>query len=100
MSSGPLEAVARLKRDFPAAALSLDIVADWIRQDHLDGDWGRCPEVVTAICRALGSVAQPLRDRSAALRRAGVPYDEPRWAELYLDACHERRLSRLAPHKA
>jgi hypothetical protein len=100
MHTGPREALARARRDVPAAALSLDVIANWIEQDNLDGDWDRCPEVIAAICQAMGPVAQPLRDRLAALRGAGAPCVDPRWAELYLDAGHERRVSRLAPHEA
>ena len=32
------------------------------------------------------------------MTKAGTPSGDPRWVELYLDACHQRRLARLQPH--
>jgi len=98
-ASGPLQAVARAKQDFPEARLSLDVVADWIAQDKLDGGRGVRPEVIEAVIGASSPAAQPLRERLAPLKSAGLKSDDPRWAELYLDACRRRRLARLRPHQ-
>jgi hypothetical protein len=98
-ASGPLQAVARAKQDSPEARLSLDVVADWIAQDKVDGQRGVGPEVIEAVIGASGPAAQPLRERLAALSSAGAKSDDPRWAELYLDACGERRLARLRTHQ-
>ena len=57
--SGPLQAVARTKRDFPEARLSLDVAADWIAQDKLDAGQRLGPEVLEAVIAPLGPAAQP-----------------------------------------
>jgi hypothetical protein len=96
----PLDAVARAKQQFPAAAPAMDIIADWIRQDQLQFDWDQCRTVTADICRTLGEAARPLGDRAAALRRGNVPSSDPRWAQLYLDCCEARRAARLASQAA
>ncbi len=57
---------------------------------------GGVVHVLAAICEEAGPAAQPLLQRLAELRSDGTSSDDPRWIELYLDACHQRRLARLA----
>jgi len=97
--SGPLQAVERTKQEFPEARLALDVVADWIAQDRLDAPGSVRPETIQAVIAASGPAAQQLRERLAALKSAGANSEDPRWAELYLDACRQRRLARLRPHQ-
>jgi len=98
-SSGALEAVARTQQDFPDAWLPLQVVADWIAQDNLGTGQGVRLEVLDTILGRLGPAAPGLRQRLAALKGAGTARDDPRRAELYLDACRARRLARLQPHQ-
>ncbi len=93
--AGPLQAVAAAQRAFPESQLALDAVADWIAQDQLAEAPGGVVHVLAAICEEGGPAAQSLQQRLAELRSDGTSSDDPRWIELYLDACHRRRLARL-----
>ncbi|MHB9062990.1 MAG: HzsA-related protein [Pirellulaceae bacterium] len=96
--AGPLQAVAAAKRTFPESHRMLDVVADWIAQDQLAEVPGDVVDVLAAICDQGGPAAEPLRQRLAALRDGRTRSDDPRWVELYLDACRQRRLARLEQH--
>jgi hypothetical protein len=50
---------------------------------------------VKAIAEALGAAAAELRAALATLEKAAPPSQDPRWAELYLRACAQRRSARL-----
>ena len=97
LASGPSEAVARVVKDFPADRLPLEIVADWIAQDGLDG--GFSVEVIGRVLEELGPAAAKLRAELDRLTAAQVPVSDPRWARLYLDACEARRALRLQAHR-
>ncbi len=97
--SGPLQAVAKVRQVYPADRLSLDVVADWIAQDNVDSAKGVSGEVIESVLRSSGPAAQPYRERLSALRDAGTTRDDRRWAQLYLDACFQRRLARLQRYR-
>jgi hypothetical protein len=98
LGSGPSRAWAQAVRDFPEDHQSLDILADWLRQDNAGAD-ALPPAVIGRVIDDLGSAAGKLREEFAALRAASVPGGDPRWAELYLAACEARRAARLRPHR-
>ncbi|HOW72142.1 MAG TPA: hypothetical protein PKY77_16205 [Phycisphaerae bacterium] len=69
-----------------------EVAADWRRQDGIDS--GRSPrEVITAVLVELGSDGAVLRAALEGLD--GVSASDPRWDELYLQACARRRSGRL-----
>ena len=44
-----------------------------------------------------GNEAKPFRDQETALVESNLPGSDPRWKELYFNACEKRRLARLSP---
>ena len=96
LGSGPSEAVARAVKGFPADRLPLEIVANWVAQDGLDGGLGA--EVIGRVLDELGPAAANLRAELKSLADSAVPASDPCWAKLYLDACEARRGLRLQPH--
>ncbi|MCR4413321.1 MAG: hypothetical protein NUV77_12955 [Thermoguttaceae bacterium] len=98
MGHGPKQALDRAMAEFPRDRLALAVVADWMAQDRLDaGDRVRI-EAIADVIGALGPAGGPLRARYDELARGAVPAHDPRWADLYLAAAHQRRRARLAPH--
>ena len=94
--AGPSRAVAAAMKQFPSDRLRLAVVADWVRQDKLDGKKGLHTEAVGAALDAMGSVARDLRAELGKLAHDGVPASDPRWARLYLQGCERRRAARLS----
>jgi len=71
---------------------------DWAAQDGLyDGKTLR-PEVVGNVVETLGKAAGDLSGRLAGLRREGAAAEDPRWLDLYTEACLRRRAARLGPY--
>jgi hypothetical protein len=56
-------------------------------------------EVIGRVMDELGATAAKLRAKLDTLLAAKAPPNDPRWAELYLDACEARRALRLQPHR-
>lgn len=94
----PSQAAARTLQDFPNDRPQLEIVADWILQDAVDGDTLNV-EAVGRVLEDLGPEADKLRAQRESLTRSKVPGGDPRWAELYLAACEARREARFRPHR-
>ncbi len=99
LSLGPSVAVAQALKDFPDDRLPLEIVADWIAQDGLDGH-GPSTQAIDRVLHGAGPAAEQFRAKLKSLVTSGVPTSDPRWAELYLAACEARRARRLQPHRA
>jgi hypothetical protein len=93
----PSQSVARALKDFPEDRLRLEIVADWVAQDGLDGD-GLTAEAIGRVLNELGPAAEKFRAEFASVTKTRLPASDPRWAELYLRACEARRALRLQPH--
>ncbi len=98
MGVGPQQAVDRAMAEFPRDRLALAVVADWIAQDRLDAGGRLRIEGIAEAIGALGPAGGLLRARYDELRRGAVPADDPRWADFYLAAAHQRRQSRLEPY--
>lgn len=98
-SAGPAAAVTQCLRDFPAQRLQLAAIADWVEQDRLDGPGGLRVEVVATLLDRLGPAGTELRARLRQLQGTRAAPHDRRWAELYLDACAQRRQARLTPHR-
>jgi hypothetical protein len=71
-----------------------EVADDWRLQDGVLEGWSFKP-VVTVIAEHLGSAGAGLRASAAKLGKDGAPADDPRWKELYLRACAQRRAVRL-----
>ena len=94
----PLYVVARATLDFPDTRERLEIISDWLQQDGLVA---RKPAWGSAIAKGLqelGEQGGSLRGKLAAVVTAQT--EDPRWAALYLEVCHQRRSARLAAHRA
>ncbi len=98
--SGPKNSIAQAVKDFPQLRQRLEVIADWVAQDQVDGPAGLRLDAVAAMVAKLGSQAKDFQERLAALQRAQAGPTDRRWAELYLDACHRRRQARLDLHRA
>ncbi len=71
-----------------------DVAEDWRRQDGvLKG--GSYSQAIAGSVAELGNAAADLKAAAAALDKAGAPPEDPRWEELYLRACAQRRAVRL-----
>ncbi|MHC4399110.1 MAG: HzsA-related protein [Planctomycetota bacterium] len=99
LGAGPSQAVARAVKDFPQDRQRLEIVGDWITQDGLDVDGRLHPRAIGRVIDASGSAGSTLRARFDRLVQSNAALADPRWAELYLEACELRRKRRLAPHR-
>lgn len=82
----------------PAAAAGADavppeVLADWREQDGV-GPEHPYPRAITGILAELGARGADLRLATESLD--GVLPADPRWSELYLQACAERRAARVA----
>lgn len=69
-----------------------EIVADWRMQDQVTADRPDAG-VISKVLAELGKQGAELRRSLEALGAA--PPDDPRWTELYLQACAQRRAARL-----
>ena len=88
----------------PAAAPREAVLEDWMTQDHA-AEPGACfkrndgAEIETAmLARVLDELAEhgaALDARFSELKRSGAPGSDPRWRELYVEACRRRRRIRL-----
>ena len=98
LASGPSQVLARAMRDFPDDWMRLAVVADWALQDKLDAGGTLRPGAVDAVVGGLGDAARDLRAQVSQLAQESAPPTDPRWADLYLQACERRRAARLATH--
>lgn len=98
LGAGPLRAVEEAKKAFPDDRAALDVVADWMAQDGIDGATLDVQAVVDVV-DSLGPDAETLRIQLDSLRQSGVETTDARWGELYLSACEMRRAARLAPYR-
>ncbi|HEX2972262.1 MAG TPA: hypothetical protein VHP11_08005 [Tepidisphaeraceae bacterium] len=71
------------------------IEQDWVAQDQLYGPQGLRPEAIAGVIREAGVAS--LQAQFKQLQDAGVANDDPRWLELYRQACTKRRENRLRP---
>jgi hypothetical protein len=95
----PVDAVVtRLDRSDPEQCLKLMVRLDWLEQDLRDRPFGSFLGLATQVIDPLGPDGAPLAARREKMLREGVPPGDPRWRELYLDACAQRRAERLGPH--
>ncbi len=72
----------------------VDVAEDWRLQDGLLKG-GSYEQAVKAIAEEPGAAAAELRAAMATLDKAVPPPQDPRWEELYLRACAQRRAARL-----
>jgi hypothetical protein len=96
LASDPATAVAKTLARFPDDRLQLEIAADWLAQDRLIGASGVQVDAIGAVLDELGAAGKQLRQQFEKLQASSVPTTDPRWTELYLDACQQRREARLA----
>jgi hypothetical protein len=75
-------------------ALQETVTADWRLQDGLVKG-GPYDQAAKRILGELGAAGTELRAAAATLDKAAAPPQDPRWEELYLRACDERRAARL-----
>ncbi|MBT3375433.1 MAG: hypothetical protein HN742_14575 [Lentisphaerae bacterium] len=81
------------------------VESDWALQDgfgmetwlNQNGQAGAEAAAITRVLDELGERGNELRPGLKALSDGGVSTDDPRWLELYLQACRLRRDHRLAP---
>jgi hypothetical protein len=99
LGTGPAQAVAQARRDFPQAWQQLQVVSDWLAQDELEENGALRTAAVKAVVERLTPAGENFRTRLRELEEGGVLGTDPRWAALYLDACERRRAARLAPHR-
>jgi hypothetical protein len=95
-SNGPDVALEAAQRSWPDSRSELAVVADWLAQDGVLYNPAGLHEAIASILDEIGPAADSLRKRCDALRDRGVARDDSLWAELYLDACRQRRVQRLA----
>ncbi|MCL2005705.1 MAG: hypothetical protein FWG73_06020 [Planctomycetaceae bacterium] len=84
-------------------AFSYRLHLDWMMQDapHL-GEWFNNPtgnadesQMLQKVLDELDGNTEAWKMRLANLQAANIPGNDPRWRELYIDACTERRKQRL-----
>lgn len=80
------------------AGLRRMIQRDWTAQDRAATSSDSFQVLATAVISQLGSNGANFAARHKKLLADGVAESDQRWMELYLDACHERRVARLTPH--
>ncbi len=93
----PDAAVQRAIREFPQDRLALETVADWLAQDQVRGGAPVARQTVLRVLDELGPASAPLRSQCEAFATTPGSSDGRRWAELYLEACRQRRRARLTP---
>jgi len=98
LAEKPAETVEKAVRDFPDDRQALEVVADWLAQDLPEGK-ATLREAVGRVLDDLGASAGELEKRADSLEQSKARDNDPRWAELYLDACETRRAARFAPHR-
>jgi hypothetical protein len=76
----------------PTTSAPSEVVADWQAQDQVGGSRPH-REAIAAILAELGARAADLQAAADALKNA--PLIDPRWNDLYLRACAQRRAARL-----
>lgn len=92
-------AIAEAARQFPERGQELAVVADWVRQDGLDGGSAGLRKAIGGILDELGDRAGDLEGRKAELCDGEALATDAQWARLYLAACLNRRLVRLEPYR-
>jgi hypothetical protein len=75
------------------------IQEDWIDQDAIKATLPGFDDLASVVIKELGNAGAKLASQRDKLAKAKTPSDDPRWRQLYLDACEQRRAVRLAPHK-
>ena len=75
-----------------SAAVPSEVLADWRAQDDIEGG-KTCKDAIAAIAAEWKTAAAGLQSRIEQLEK--VSADDPRWEQLYRDACAQRRAARL-----
>jgi hypothetical protein len=91
----------RLQAEHPEVCMHLMVQLDWVDQDTDEGVGDSfiplAGRVVAQVDEFKGS-DNLWRHRLDELTGAHVSPTDPRWMDLYLDACHHRRGLRMGPH--
>jgi len=98
LAKKPSDAVQKAICDFPDDRQILEVVADWLEQD-LPRRKGSLREAVGRVLDEHGASAGAFKKRADELEQSKAGDNDPRWAELYLDACEARRAARFAPQR-
>jgi len=93
--AGPSQVVAGMLKQNPEQRPELAVIADWVLQDKIDGADGLKVEAIRPVLEELNEVGAKLRATYQQLADSNTPPTDRRWAELYLQACKQRRLERL-----
>ncbi len=96
LAAQPAATLTQLTKTHPQHRSELAVIADWVSQDNLAGPGGLQSDAVRRVIDELGSTGATLQTRLDKLATAKVAPTDRRWAELYLDACEQRRSQRLA----
>lgn len=95
----PVDAIlAKLDEHDPQACLELMIELDWLDQDLRDRPVESFLALASRVVDELGSAAGALAERRDSLLESNVSPADPRWIELYREACGARRAERMGPH--
>ncbi|MCP5114156.1 MAG: hypothetical protein GY953_25270, partial [bacterium] len=80
--------------------LRLMVQLDWLAQDTAKVAAHAFLPLVSVVIGELGPAGAEFAARRERLLESVVAPGDPRWMQLYLDACHRRRAERLGPHLA
>ena len=95
---GPAAVVTRLDAGAPDRCLKLMIRLDWLEQDAAKASVHGFLPLASAVIDELGPAGAKLAARREKMLESTVAPSDPRWMQLYLDACDRRRAARLGPH--
>jgi hypothetical protein len=98
MTAAAVEAApssAKATEDRPAVSDGR-LLEDWQLQDSVTSDKDY-PKAIATILKELGDDAK-LRGEYEKLHRGKIATKDARWGKLYVEACQQRRLHRLAPY--
>ncbi|HYW78371.1 MAG TPA: hypothetical protein VE890_02305, partial [Thermoguttaceae bacterium] len=95
---GPHLTLPRLYEVDPDRCLRLMIHLDWLQQDREDATAIGFLPLATLVIDELAAAGGPLAARRDQMLASVVSPGDPRWMQLYLDACDRRRAELLRPH--